>query len=91
MDTVAFVLKNVVLVFLDVFQIAMLLRAILSWFDQGEPGTISSFLIFVTEPFILPIRRLCERMHWFEGSMLDIPFLLTMLIMMLLQTGLTIL
>lgn len=91
MDALTFVLKNVVLVFLDVFQIAMLARAILSWFDQGSPGTISSFLIFITEPFILPIRRLCERMHWFEGSMVDMPFLLTMLIMMLLQTGLTIL
>lgn len=91
MDAITFVLKNIVLVFLDVFQIAMLVRAILSWFDHGEPGTISSFLIFVTEPFILPIRRLCERMHWFEGSMVDMPFLLTMIVMMLLQTGLTIL
>lgn len=90
MDTVVFVLRNLVLVFLDVIQIAFLARAILSWFDRGEPGTVSSFFIFVTEPFIMPIRRLCERMRWFEGSMLDFPFLLTMILLMMLQTLLTV-
>lgn len=90
METVLYVLKNCVLVFLDVFQIAMLGRAIMSWIDRGEQGTISSFLTYVTEPFILPIRRLCERYHWFEGSMIDMPFLLTMIVFMVLQGFLTV-
>lgn len=89
LETVIFILKNLVLVFLDVMQIAMLARAIMSWIDRGE-GTISGFLTFVTEPFILPIRRLCERMHWFEGTMIDMPFLLTMFVFMILQTLLSV-
>lgn len=89
METVVFILKSFVLLLLDVLQFALLGRAIMSWFDHGE-GTISSFLTFVTEPFILPIRRLCERMHWFEGSMLDFPFFLTMIALMVLQTLLSV-
>ena len=81
--------KNIVLVFLDVLQLAFLARAILSWFNRGEAGTVYSFFVFVTEPFLLPIRRLCERMRWFEGSMLDFPFLLGIFVLMLLQTLLT--
>lgn len=90
METVVFILKNLVLVLLDVLQLAMLGRAIMSWIDHGE-GTVSGFLTFVTEPFILPIRRLCERMRWFEGSMIDMPFFLTMIALMVLQTMLTVL
>ncbi|MBQ9760552.1 MAG: YggT family protein [Clostridia bacterium] len=89
METVIFILKNFVLVLLEVMQLAMLGRAIMSWFDHGE-GTVSTFLTFVTEPFILPIRRLCERMHWFENSMIDIPFFITMIIFMVLQTFLSV-
>lgn len=90
MNTVIYVLKSLVLVFLDVMQLAMLARAILSWFDRGE-SRISAFLFFITEPFILPVRRLCERMHWFEYSMLDVPFFMTMLLFTALQTLLSVL
>ena len=37
----------------------------------------------LTEPVILPIRKLCQRMRWFEGSPLDFPFLLTMILLSL--------
>lgn len=90
MEAVIYVLKSCVLVFLDVFQIALLARAIMSWIDRGEQGAISGFLVYVTEPFILPFRRLCEKFHWFEGSMIDMPFLMTMLTFMVLQTFLTV-
>ena len=91
MEAVIYVLKSCVLVFLDVFQIALLARAIMSWIDRGGQGAISGFLIYVTEPFIMPFRRMCEKNHWFEGSMLDIPFLMTVLAFMVLQTILTVL
>ena len=91
MDTVIIILKSFVLILLDALQLAMLLRAIMSWFDRGEPGVVSSFLIFITEPIIMPIRVLCERRHWFEGVMIDIPFFLTFMVLSLLQTFLMIL
>ena len=66
-------IKNVVFVALSAVQLAMLARAILSWFpDVG--GKLVDVLYAITEPFIYPIRRLFERMGWFQGSPIDISF-----------------
>ena len=66
-------IKNVVFVALSAVQLAMLARAILSWFpDVG--GKLVDVLYAITEPFIYPIRRLFERMDWFQGSPIDISF-----------------
>lgn len=67
-----------IVIFLDVVSLAMLGRAILSWFPSDGPTRIGSFLYVITEPFIIPIRALCARFGWFRGLPLDMPFLLTM-------------
>ena len=76
---------------IDVLQICMLVRAILSWFDPMQGWKISGFLHFITEPVIMPVRALCARMHWFEGFPLDIAFLVTWLLLSMIQTGLLLL
>jgi uncharacterized protein YggT (Ycf19 family) len=86
LEITVFILKKFVLGLLEVLVLAMLVRAVLSWFDRGEPGPVLSFVLFITEPFILPIRRLCERMHWFEGFPIDMPFMITSLCLMFLQS-----
>lgn len=83
---VFFVLQKFVYVLINVLQVAMFLRAILSWFDPMQEGRLSVFLMVVTEPVILPIRALCQKMHWFEGLPLDIPFLLTWILLSVIQT-----
>lgn len=82
-ETILYVLKSTLAVLLDVLSLAMLCRAIFSWFDQTEESRFSGFLYMLTEPVILPIRKLCQRMRWFEGSPLDFPFLLTMILLSL--------
>ena len=82
---VFFVLQKFVYVLLNVLQVAMFLRAILSWFDPMQEGRLSVFLMVMTEPVILPIRALCQRLHWFEGFPMDIPFLLTWILLSVLQ------
>ena len=67
-----------IVIFLDVVSLAMLGRAILSWFPTDGPTRIGSFLYVITEPFIIPVRALCGRFGWFRGLPLDMPFLLTM-------------
>ena len=67
-----------IVIFLDVVSLAMLGRAILSWFPSDGPTRLGSFLYVVTEPFIIPIRALCGRLGWFRGVPLDMPFLLSM-------------
>ena len=80
-----YLVRATALALLSVIELAMFVRAIMSWFDQTGESKISMFLYAVTEPVILPVRRLCEKMHWFEGVPIDIPFMLTWLILMVLQ------
>ena len=86
-DLVVFFLKSFVNVIISLLQIAMFARAILSWFiDPLNEGGIVAFLTALTEPVILPVRALCAKMHWFEGMPLDVPFLITVLLLAMIQS-----
>ena len=76
-----YVIVQCVLIFIDILSVAMFVRAILSWFTMGEQTRIGAFLYVVTEPIILPIRALCARFGWFQGMPLDMPFLITMVML----------
>ena len=78
MDLFMEVIKSVVLVFLTVIQFAMLIRAVLSWFMAG--GSFVNFLYAITEPFIVPVRALFEKMNWLQNSPIDFSFLVTYLL-----------
>ena len=80
-----YVLIRCLITFLYVADIAMLGRAVLSWFTMGEQTRIGAFLYVITEPFIMPVRGLCNRFGWFRGLPMDMPFLITSVLMMLLS------
>ena len=73
------VVKNIVIVFLTVIQLAMLVRAILSWFPMNG-NRFTDFLFAITEPFIYPVRMLFDKLNWFTGLPIDVSFLATYLI-----------
>ena len=79
-------MRQTLLLLIDVVDVAFLLRAILSWFDPERSGRFSAFLFMVTEPMILPVRALCYKKNWFQSTPLDVPFLITILLLSLLQT-----
>ena len=81
MTTAMFVLVQSILIFLDILSVAMLARAVLSWFTMGEQSKLGTFLYVITEPIIMPIRALCNRFGWFQGFPLDMPFFLTMVLL----------
>lgn len=85
MDIAVYLIRNTALALIGVLEIAMFARAILSWFDQTGESKISVFLYTVTEPVIIPVRRLFERMHWFEGLPIDVAFTATWLLLMVIQ------
>ena len=82
------IIKSVVLVFLSALQTAMLIRAILSWFEMGG-GKFINFLYAITEPFIAPVRALFEKMNWLQNSPIDFSFLVTYLLISFLTLFLT--
>lgn len=80
MDYVIYVIVRVVQVLLYGLQIAMLLRAILSWFMTDEESRLGNLLYCITEPVIMPVRALLEKLGWFQNTPLDMSFFFTYLL-----------
>ena len=82
MHTVAILLARTVLVALGAIELCMLLRAILSFFADPE-SVLLSFCYAVTEPVIMPFRAMLSRFESLDSIPLDIPFLLTYVVLAL--------
>ena len=81
-----YVIMLCVVIFIYVADFAMLGRAVLSWIPEGNQTRIGAFLYVITEPFIMPVRGLCNRFGWFQGVPLDMPFLITSMLMLLISS-----
>lgn len=64
----------------SVLQFCMLIRAIFSFLPMEE-NAFTAILIFITEPVILPVRRICERFGIGDGLPIDIPFFITAILL----------
>lgn len=82
MDYVIYVIVRIVQVLLYVVDIAMLVRAVLSLLMLSDDNPLAMLVFGITEPFILPIRALFDKFGWFEGLPIDMPFLITCMIIM---------
>ena len=80
MDILIEVARSTAYILISVIQVAMFVRAIMSWFPFGE-GKFSAFLYALTEPIIYPIRLLFDKMNWGVGLPIDIPFFITFLLL----------
>lgn len=72
----------------DIILWAMLIRAVMSLFTDG--GAILSFVYSITEPVIIPVRKLLERFNIASGAPIDISFTITYLLLSVLSTFLSI-
>ena len=82
-EVVLEVVKATVSVFLLALELAMTARAILSWFPI-EPNRLTNFLHGMTEPFVYPIRKLFEKLNWFQNIPLDMSFMVTFMLISIL-------
>ncbi len=85
MSSGLYIVVRCALLFLDIINLAMLVRAVLSWFTMGEPTKFSTFIYVVTEPVILPVRSLCDQFGWFRGLPMDMPFFITTILIIILR------
>lgn len=76
---------NFVDLMLGAVLIAMMIRSVLSLFMMGEESRFSMLIYYFTEPFILPMRRILERLGLFQGTPLDVSFFLTALLLGMLR------
>ena len=85
-----YILIRFVVIFLDILLVAMLIRALLSWFVMGDgESPLMNILYVITEPLIVPIRMLCARFGWFQGLPIDMSFFITTMILSLISLLLT--
>lgn len=70
---------------IKLISICMFIRAILSWFNVNANNPIIKFLYVVTEPAIVPMRKLFQKMNWFQNTPLDISFAMTYLVIFVLE------
>jgi len=84
LPTVFTVVTDVVVLLLLGIQIAMMLRAILSWFPL-DSNKFVDFLYTITEPFIVPIRLLFEKLGWFQNLPIDVSFMVSYLLLSVLS------
>ncbi len=85
-----YILFRFVIIFLDIILLAMLVRAVMSWFFMGDGSSpLMSFLYVITEPFIIPVRALCARFGWFQSLPMDMSFFLTTVLLGLINMLLT--
>lgn len=70
-----------------ILQFLMMARAVMSWFVQDDsPSRIYDFLYYATEPVIYPVRRLLHKIGLDgEGMMIDVSFLVTIMILWIVQ------
>ena len=85
MELFGIILRNTLSAIITAAQVAMLLRAIFSWIDMTGESRISAFLTMLTEPLIFPVRKLFEKLHWFENTPFDMAFLATVILLALLD------
>ena len=64
-----------------VLNIAMLARAILSWIPDAEDWAVARFVAVLTEPLVIPVRALFNKMGWFQDMPVDISFFVTYILL----------
>lgn len=85
MNEIAYIIIRVAVTMIWVLQAAMFVRAIMSWIPGLDENKFGDFLYALTEPFIVPVRALLDRIPFLQGFPLDMSFLVTYLLLSLLS------
>ena len=72
---------------LNILQLAMLIRAVLSWFPIREDNPFLTLIHMITEPVVAPIRALFDHFGWFRDLPIDVSFLVGWLLLSAISTA----
>ena len=75
---------RVVVILCNVMAVAIVIRSLLSWFPVDPNNFLVVFLVTVTDPILLPLRRIIPRLDMIDLSPM-VAILLLMFISWLLQ------
>ena len=81
MPLIASLIVMVVQCVLWALNVAMFVRAIMSWIPDSEEWGVTRFVTVLTEPLIIPVRALFNKMGWFQDLPMDISFFVTYILL----------
>lgn len=79
------VLVRTVDVAITAVQFLMILRAVISWIPDLKSNVFINFVYAVTEPVITPVRMLMERFNIMQGLPIDLSFMVTYMLLFVIQ------
>ena len=85
MYQIVYVVSSTVRIIIAALQFLMMARAIVSWLPIDEDNPIVTFLYAVTEPVIMPVRSVLDRLGLFEGMPIDMSFFITFILLSVLE------
>ncbi len=83
--TINILALNVALSMLSVFEYLLMFRAIMSWFPQLQGGKVFEFIYGITEPLLMPFRKLFQNVDALRGFPIDISFMLAFMTIIFLE------
>ena len=86
MGLLFYLLRSIVVYALYFIELVMLVRAIMSFVAPTADGLVASFVYNVSEFFVSPVRELLNKIEFVRNSPIDISFLVTYLIIVLLTS-----
>lgn len=72
-----------------VVDIALLAQAILSWMAPDAEGWLINLIYAITEPFLMPIRKLLAKRNLESAGPLDLSFFVTVVLIMIIRAMLS--
>lgn len=86
MEILVELVKNIADGLIMLLQIAMLVRAVMSWFPVSDDNVFASIAYTITEPVISPVRRFLERFETVRNFPIDVSFFATFMLISIIQT-----
>lgn len=80
-----FVFVNTIYFLVVAMQFMMFARAIMSWIVMDEETPVTRFLNAVTDPVIVPVRMLLEKVEPIRNLPIDLSFFVSFLLLVILQ------
>ncbi len=86
MSILIYIVVSATYVLIIAEQLCMFLRAILSWFIQDDDNVLLNFLYYITEPVIMPVRLILNRLFpALEEFPIDIAFSVTLILLLIIE------
>lgn len=73
--------RRIVFAAVNIFEILLFVRAVLSWFPQVRASSLREFLFYTTEPLLSPVRKFIYRFEWAQRLPIDLSWIVVYILL----------